>query len=288
MFKNMKLGVKLGIGFGFLILLTAIVAGVGGIGLRTVDHNAQVALEIEDIVTAMLDARRQEKNFILRKDQEYVTSVREITQKMLSDVATVKNRMRDPADIARMDRISAAVNAYLGAFNTYVELDQDSEVQVRAWRDLTTVVYDLGREVREGLITPGREQATQLQNMAELLKWTQLSDSFNMDISRSFLSLRIAAIYFILRRDDAEWKSFQEWSAQLRQGVQTWAELGRDEPRVQNIAGRFSDAFSQYISAGERYYQNVQKQNQAEQAMVDSARDLLSLCGQGCRPCRLL
>ncbi len=276
----MKLGVKLGLGFGFLILLTAVVAGVGGIGLRIVDQNAQVALEIEDIVTSMLDARREEKNFILRKDQEYVTNVRGIAQEMLGDVATVKNRMNDPGDIARMDRIAAAVNAYIGAFNTYVELDLDSEVQVRAWRDLTTVVYDLGREVREGLVNPGREQATQRQNVTELLKWTALSDSFNMDISRSFLSLRIAALYFILRRDEAEWKSFQEWSAQLRQGVQTWAELGRDEPRIQALAGRFSDAFSQYLTAGERYYQNVQKQSQAEQAMVDAARDLLTLCGQ--------
>ncbi len=277
MFKNMKLGSKLGIGFGFCILLTVAVAGVGLFGLRTVERDARMAIEIDEITSAMLDARRHEKNFIIRKTTESVDRVREIIKHIQEQVVHMRSQLSDQDDLARLDQVGAEAGTYLKAFENYVALDLNSGEQVRIWRDLTTEIYDLGRVVREDIIRPARAQAAQEQYTTGLLKWAELSDGFNMDISRNFISLRVAALYFILRRSDAEWKDFQDWAEKLRQGLKDWAQLGRGEPRIQDVAERLSLAVEKYLDAGERYYANVQQQNEAEQTMIASARQLQEL-----------
>lgn len=279
MFKNLKLGVKLGIGFCFLILLTVLVAGVGALGLNSVQHNVKMVSELNEIMNAMVLSRQQEKNFIIRKDQQYIERVKEYIKTIQGKAASLRNAYDEPESKRGMEQIMEAVNKYGMAFDTYVELDLDSDKMAVIWRELTVEVYDLGRVVREDIVDPARSRAANMENTSEVLKWVEISDSFNMDVSRSFLSLRIAALYFILKRNEVEWAEFQKWSSGLLEGIQKWAELGRGDNRIQDVARKFTTAINKYIEAGQRYYDNIQNQKKAEEQMIESARELMTLVG---------
>ncbi len=277
MFKNLKLGVKLGIGFCFLILLTVLVAGVGALGLNTVQHNVEMVSELNEVMTSMITSRQHEKNFIMRKDQEYIDRVKEYVKIIQTKTASLRNAYDDIEGKRRMEQIMEAVNKYGIAFDTYVELDLDSEQMFAIWRELTVEVYELGRVVRDDIVDPSRSRAATLEHTTDLLKWVEISDSFNMDVSRNFLSLRIAALYFIIKRNEAEWAEFQKWSTALLEGIQKWSELGRGDHRIQDVARKFTTAIDKYIDAGQRYHNNIQNQKKAEEQMIESARELTRL-----------
>ncbi len=278
MFKNLKLGIKLGMGFCFLILLSVLVGGVGMLGFKQVKHNTDIVSGLDEVMTAMQHARQQEKNFIMRKDNKYIDAVNESVKMIQSAVAVVRNEMSEARDKAEMDQILDSVNKYSMAFSSYVELDIDSGKQAQVWRDLTTEVYELGVVVREDIVNTERDRAAGQEYGNSLLKWMEISDSFNMDISRNFLSLRVAALYFILKRNDTEWGNFQKWAEDLHKGIDKWAQLGKDDARVQEVAKKMTAAINTYIQAGQNYYNNIQNQNKAEQEMISSAQLLTKIC----------
>jgi methyl-accepting chemotaxis protein len=75
----MKIGVKLGVGFGTVVLLLIILGGVGMIELKAVDSGYKddvlvqdhVQLLAVDAVASMLQVRRSEKDFVARQDMKY-------------------------------------------------------------------------------------------------------------------------------------------------------------------------------------------------------------------------
>ncbi|MBF0428291.1 MAG: methyl-accepting chemotaxis protein, partial [Magnetococcales bacterium] len=80
--KDLKLGLKLGLGFGLVLLLTAFVAITGYNGLTgladRIDKQRDMAILIDELGKAM----QSEKNFIIRKDYKYV----EENQKALDEL----------------------------------------------------------------------------------------------------------------------------------------------------------------------------------------------------------
>ncbi|MEA1967320.1 MAG: hypothetical protein U9N77_03770 [Thermodesulfobacteriota bacterium] len=72
MFKNMKMGTKIWSLAGILIILTTLVSFVGYNGLTGVVDRVIKAEDVNRIIRITLETRRQEKNFILRKDKKYI------------------------------------------------------------------------------------------------------------------------------------------------------------------------------------------------------------------------
>lgn len=273
MFKNLKLGIKLGVGFSLLILFTVLVAGVGMLSLYSVENNVAMVSNINDVMNSMKSARQNEKNYVIRKDMQFVDAVHNDINGLITKAAALREELPDAADRQRMEAVMKAANRYMAAFDSYVALDEDSNKMMGIWRELTTEVYDLGRVVREDIVAPARARASAQDYTSDLLKWTEISDSFNMDISRNFLSLRIAALYYILKKNEQEWANFEKWTNQLLSGIQKWSDLGRGEPRVQEVAQKMSAAIQKYLEAGQNFYNNVQEQDKAAQEMLSAARE---------------
>ena len=73
MLKNMKLGTKIAGGFAIVLILTAVVGYVGYSGLGGVTTIVDKADDGNRMIKQIQAARQQEKNFIIRKDQQYTT-----------------------------------------------------------------------------------------------------------------------------------------------------------------------------------------------------------------------
>ena len=75
MFKNMKLALKIGGGFVIILILTAAVGFIGWNGMNGVVDRVDKADDANRLVKDMLETRQTEKNFIIRKDQDYLKQV---------------------------------------------------------------------------------------------------------------------------------------------------------------------------------------------------------------------
>ena len=81
------------------------------------------------LVKFILDARRHEKNFILRGDQEYIDNVHKAVDDVMILCEDMKVRFNDAANDQQVDNVINAVNEYKDAFDAYVSLVNDQKVE---------------------------------------------------------------------------------------------------------------------------------------------------------------
>lgn len=87
------------------------------------------ANDAEMMVKLILQARRHEKNYIIRGGQEYVKRVEDNVNKILSTASSVKGKLRNPDHIRFIDEIANETRSYKTAFDRIVK---DTESQKKA------------------------------------------------------------------------------------------------------------------------------------------------------------
>ena len=89
---------------------------------------------------SILEARRHEKNFMLRGDQEYVDNVHKAVSEIIILCEDMKVRFNDAANDQQADNVINAVNGYKDAFDAYVSFVNDQkaeeEIMVTSAREL--------------------------------------------------------------------------------------------------------------------------------------------------------
>ena len=84
MFRNMKVGVKIASGFGLITILGIIVGIAGYVIINNLNRQVEVADTAHILKQACLEARRQEKNYIIRRDKKYF-------DKAIKEIQEIKN-----------------------------------------------------------------------------------------------------------------------------------------------------------------------------------------------------
>jgi methyl-accepting chemotaxis protein len=119
MFKNMRLGTKISGGFLALVFMIAIGAYLGWSSLRAVVDNVEKTEALNGVAQDLLEARRYEKNLIIRGDQGNAEKVEKYLQQGKKEVNELKNKFTDPADKRQMDSLLGAIGKYEQAFARY-------------------------------------------------------------------------------------------------------------------------------------------------------------------------
>ena len=119
MFKNMRLGTKISGGFLALVCMIAFGAYLGWSSLRAVADNVEKTEALNAIAKDFLEARRYEKNLIIRGDQGNAEKVEKYLQQGKKEANELKNRFTDPAEKKQMDNLLGGIGKYEQAFTRY-------------------------------------------------------------------------------------------------------------------------------------------------------------------------
>jgi methyl-accepting chemotaxis protein len=132
MFNKVKLGIKISGGFAIIIFFVAAVACIGYSSMVTIVDRVDKLDDINLMVKMVLEARRHEKNYIIRNDESYLQKVDENVQNTIKRCAHVKEQFKDSLNKAQMAEVSEKVKSYYRAFNDYVELTrQKNSISVK-------------------------------------------------------------------------------------------------------------------------------------------------------------
>lgn len=145
--NNLKLAVKIGLGFGVLIVFTIIVSLFSWRGLSTLNGGAmeyqRIAVNsnlIGSIQTAMLNMQMSVKDFINSGSEQAVTAYQGSYADMNRYMASVQATVTDPEKINYLQRIESNISSYNTAF--------EQMVAMKAARDTTLQQLDtLGPEM---------------------------------------------------------------------------------------------------------------------------------------------
>jgi len=151
MLRNFKLGTKITGGFIVIMLLTVSVAYIGWDSLQVVTDRFYKVDDIDCISKCILQARRHEKNFIIRGDKQWVDEVNKAMEKLKTTANNLKTRFNDPKNVQQMDAILAATTSYEKTFAAMVEFlskpDVDKEERDKQLKVFDAALRDSGRDV---------------------------------------------------------------------------------------------------------------------------------------------
>ncbi len=144
--RAMKLSTKLAVGFGIIGVVLAAAVGLNQAVIRTVVSGINETLEehiaigntAAEIELSLLQARRAEKDYLLRHDPRYAESQRKqvaAMKQLLAKLRSLGQRFAEEEPVAAADKIQQLLNRYAAGFDTVVTaweakgLDEKSGLQ---------------------------------------------------------------------------------------------------------------------------------------------------------------
>ncbi|MDO9630782.1 MAG: hypothetical protein Q7I92_02645, partial [Humidesulfovibrio sp.] len=128
--KNLRLSLKLGLGFAAVLTLTALLSMLSWRGFSSALDRVDKADGMTEIIKMVLESRRQEKNFQIRRDEKSIEEVGKNVAGILASATKYKARFADNANREQMDQVIKATHNYDAAFKGFVESERlRAEVQ---------------------------------------------------------------------------------------------------------------------------------------------------------------
>jgi methyl-accepting chemotaxis protein len=147
-FKKMKLGKKLGLGFGVVLVLALIANLIGLIGFVKVLDRLDKGEEAKEIVEQVLEMRRHEKDYIIRKKDEYITEVNNRVNNIL-DVANNSIQKNNSEN----KKIVESIGLYKESFDMYVKIEEQKSLALNVMRESGDIVVNDLNNLQKNLLT---------------------------------------------------------------------------------------------------------------------------------------
>ncbi len=240
MFKDLSLSRKMGLGFGLVILIAAILGVNGWWGLTRMARLSELSKISGHSMEELLNCRRQEKNFQLRGFTLIGKDTKNSAEKWQDDYASLQKQLETMKGMGLsgsqqsiIDKIPSALNEYQAAFSEIMEARKKKDEAFSAWRkigwDFTAAIEAAG--------------------------------GVNPEVVQQFLLLRITAIYLLATNADEQWNAYQK---QLEKAKVVFSQL----------ASKYSPYLVEYEAAGKKYHEAMLQDKKADATLVKTSREV--------------
>ncbi|MBF0311051.1 MAG: methyl-accepting chemotaxis protein [Magnetococcales bacterium] len=211
MLKDLKLGLKLAIGFGAVLLLLVFVGYSGWDGLDSSARRVDNSTALWKGVQIIREARQAEMKFNLDTDVKQAELVHASVKKLQDAAAEARdNRFKDAADKQRMDQVISAAKDYGAAFTSFQDIRRKLDETLEKMRNA-------GRDAMVQFTTLRDDQKTQLDEdlKKEPLDAAKLKDRMHKALTAGamrteLLDARRQMLNFINSKDEKDAKAAVE------------------------------------------------------------------------------
>jgi len=274
--KNLRLAMKLGIGFGVVLCLTALLAVLSWSSLSNVLDRVDKADGMTDIIKMVLEIRRQEKNYQLRHDQKSLEEVGKIVVGIVEKAQAYKKKFRDPKNRDQMDKVLASTKAYDEAFKGYVGKENLRGITVERMRATGKAAVEGSETLQQG----------QMQTLAEEMRAKQPPAALETRLSKlnqagsivlQLYAMRLNALNFIDSGDEAAAQKALEIGAGVVKGMESLKSGFNSKENLDKAASIIAQT-AEYGKSIQENIQALQQQKGMEAQLVQSARDMQNVC----------
>jgi methyl-accepting chemotaxis protein len=122
MWKNWKIRTRICLGFIVMLILLGLIGVTGYSSLLTVMDHSSKSEDVQMIVKNLLEARRHEKNLIIRKESEYRDRTLKATAEMKRLALATRERFKEADNRKLMDDVLTSTAIYEDAFRRLADL----------------------------------------------------------------------------------------------------------------------------------------------------------------------
>ena len=129
--KNLKVWMKLAIGFGLILALTIGVGYVGWSGLCDTNVIVEKADDANRLIKQALNARLEQKNYMAEKEDVYADKVAEVVAEIDEAAVALEAKMNDAHDKADVVAAREASATYHKSFQNWVAMSKQQDLQYK-------------------------------------------------------------------------------------------------------------------------------------------------------------
>ncbi|MBF0159600.1 MAG: HAMP domain-containing protein [Magnetococcales bacterium] len=285
--KDLKLAMKLGIGFGLVLLLTVAVAFVGWNGMNNIENRLKNIQTMSDIIEQANEALRSERNFLGSKDYSQRDKGLKASAEVKRYATEVRDRLHDPANKKQMDDIIAASEAYAKSFGNFVDLDKKvdeaigrirkSADQVKAEADF--LAADQVSKMKEHIATvaPGLDLTSAGELQKKLLDRREKIGA-STQILGAFLDARLGEKEILLTngKDQQQVQRARDGVAKAKKTAEDLL-AGFKDPKNQDQAKKVLTALDAYQKDLNSVIESLAQQAREEADMIQNRRKATEL-----------
>ncbi len=273
--RNLKLGQKLGLGFGAVLLLALIANYTGFNGFLNVADRVNKSDDVYNIKFEVLEMRRHEKDYMLRHDEKYINLVNERIENIIRIAEEARDKHSKQADKDEKNRIIDATRKYGTVFDEYVKSENEKMTKMGVMRASSKIVLASIKTLLERLKTDfGKMTQTDIANGRQDLNY-KITTSLG-EVEKLFLEVRKGEKDVIIFNE-------QKYYDKLQNNFKKTIEISEDinnsivqkEDKV--VAKSLIDNLNTYKDNFDNFYKSMQEQLVLNEELVASAHEVIDL-----------
>ena len=283
--RNVRLSAKMGIGFGVMIAIAAILSTVSWLFLGRINRTVALAEDAAKGTLHFNDLRVEEKDFRaygLETRHGETKNAIERWEEHKTELEDLLAALEMAADMRNEDKVAVqnarqSLKEYSTAFHSTTQAQQAKDDAFAKWGKIG---WDITRSIagaRDEVIAPALQKAIENKDTDAFEQWLQLQESLNEDVVENFLVLRVTAVYLVATNKDKQWEDYQKQLQAAQQGAARWAQQVRGIAELENAAETIRASLEQYNEAGQQYYQAVLTERQADSTMTVEAANSMKI-----------
>ncbi|MHB8066677.1 MAG: methyl-accepting chemotaxis protein [Desulfobaccales bacterium] len=175
MFRRMKLNTKiLSLIAGFALVLI-LIASVGWIGMKGIVERFEKVDAANDMYKNLLEARRHEKNFMIRGDTKWVELVGNQINAIKTQAGTIQEKLKDPLNKQRIGDVMVMMANYEKAITHLIEWRKKKNVSEGGDNELDVIDKELMATARNVGKSLEEMIADQKKKMQLQISWSNMA-----------------------------------------------------------------------------------------------------------------
>jgi len=270
MFKNLKVGTKITLGFAGVLAMLSVVSFVGYTGIRQVEaRKANIGGTI-DILENFLQAVVEEKDFEITGDPAHAQKRAEFLEEARRGATETRRGIKEAEELQMVEGIVSELDQYEESFIEYRVMHQQTEELALELIRESVLFIEQTERVRKSVIDVELERAIQAGDPAAQANWYAIGATMNEAVIQPFLNLRVATLSYFKDRKEESWKRFNSEYAKLEEGMREWLGMIQGMPALVQEAEKMQAFFEGYRATGEEYHRQLLKREEVKEAMVEA------------------
>src|SRR5690606_21408719 len=202
----MKLKLKLAAGFASILVLSALVGGIGYKGMDSMSDRVAKEASTSALLTDIYEIRQQQVNYRIQPNETQLTQTKQLLTATKTDAEQLRTTFLVPEHQQSIQHFLTSLNGYSEAFETYSNATQQqqqlAETMRVAGRDLQTLVGSFAEEQQRQL-----EELDNAKVSAQLV-WDEAREASQANrLAKDLVEARIEERNYVLYAEERHYQS---------------------------------------------------------------------------------
>ncbi|MEE8575629.1 MAG: methyl-accepting chemotaxis protein, partial [candidate division Zixibacteria bacterium] len=278
MFKNMKLGTKIALGFTVILVMLAAVGYLGYNGMDTMSAKVELSDDCANTIQHALEVMDHQQEYMITNDEEAAKGF-DATVVELIEIAEEAAETADAGseEQVQLKKVIVLTKEFDEYFDEYVELNISNHELELSWEAIGVSIEETTEKVMVEIIDPIKEMAYNNKDIEEMQSWGNIDMIMNEAVTQHFLKLNARSVHYMLDPTVEEWNEFEIAHVEMDNGFAEWVELCSGQDLLTDPISKIGKYLEEFEQLSEIYHENTLKQQKLVEQIDAKAEELIEI-----------